>query len=168
MIPTKSNQYVDTAHVTFFEGNWTIDGTSRDVDYPGVSATGAHLQASSSANSFQTIIENDDPSKSILISRITVFHGAREPNPIDPYVGTFACAGAGNDFFRYSVNSFGNDCISNTLIALPPATSLLHYSVLGPTSNKTYSIVINYRLVSAVEGVSTETTTTVAAGGGGR
>lgn len=168
MIRTKRAEYTDTAHITFFSGNWTIDGTSRDVDYPGVDATGDHLQASSSSNSFQTIITNDDPTKSILISRITVFHGTREAGVVPPYVGTFACEGAGNDIMVYSTNTFGTDFVSKTLIALPPATNLLHYSILGPTEDKTYSAVINYTLIPAVTGVSTETTVAAAPSGGGR
>jgi hypothetical protein len=168
MITAKRAEYTNTAHITFFSGNWTIDGTSRDIDYPGVDATGDHLQASSSPNSFQTIITNDDPTKSILISRITIFHGAREPGASFPYVGTFACEGAGNDITVYSTNIIGSDFVSKTLIALPPATDLLHYSVLGPLGARTYSAAINYTLIPAVTGVSTETTAAAAPSGGGR
>ena len=164
------DQYSETAHLTFSPTEYRINDTSGSVTYAGIDGNGIHLQGEyQDANSVQTVIENTDSSKSILITGITIVPPPLDPDAASrpPYAGTFACSGALNDILVYSIGGTSNQdaAVYNSRIALPPGVSLLHYSNLGPTTGTaTYSIIVKYNIIDAVAGVATSVAETAAVG----
>ena len=171
----KDQSYQQTAHITFLPTSTTTGSDNRSVTYAGVNINNDHLRGDDAADTMQLLLANDDSAKSILITRVACYHGevdiatqpmGSEGGTYHPYMGTLACSGAGNDIIRYASNTTGNDYVSNVPIALPPATSLVHYSLQGPSTGNTYSLVINYRMIDAVTGVTVEPETDFVGGGG--